>query len=138
MLAVRCPIYGASHTQTTQDFIWRFSSVEKLILMCHKNQTKELLCAELVHPSVYYLSLSNYVILTILPSQVDHNSICYRISPDSPDDFVMHAEKNIYDVMKNNHVQHNLMWQYFGSEDGIFTTYPAHQSPCREYDPRFR
>lgn len=42
-------------------------------------------------------------------------------------------------MIKNLDTNPDLKWQYFGSQEGVFSTYPAHQFPsCTSYDNRLR
>ncbi len=45
----------------------------------------------------------------------------------------------LLETMKDNRgTNPALKWQYFGSESGVLTTYPAHKTCNNQYDPRFR
>ena len=48
------------------------------------------------------------------------------------------ANDAVLSVMKENfNLRPNTLWQYFGTENGILTTYPSTRK-CNQYDPRFR
>ncbi|KAJ8321750.1 hypothetical protein KUTeg_000221 [Tegillarca granosa] len=47
--------------------------------------------------------------------------------------------RSVIDVMKKNYDDNNnILWQYFGSEDGTYINYPAVKLKSCDYDPRFR
>ena len=67
------------------------------------------------------------------------NAACSRIAKESPSD-ARHLGNNVIEAMtKNLEEQPSLKWQYFGSEKGITTQFPASKSGnCSSYDNRFR
>ena len=67
------------------------------------------------------------------------NAACSLIAEESSSD-ARHLGDNVIDAMKKNlEEQPSLKWQYFGSEKGITTQFPASKSgDCSSYDNRFR
>ncbi|XP_077994463.1 VWFA and cache domain-containing protein 1-like [Glandiceps talaboti] len=72
--------------------------------------------------------------------EIDVDDACERISPSVGEKEVKKLSEPVLDVMKTNFQQNpSLKWQYFGSEEGVFTVYPAHaMHSCDSYDNRFR
>ncbi|CAH1780663.1 unnamed protein product, partial [Owenia fusiformis] len=72
---------------------------------------------------------------------VDFNKLCMRVSGSAaaPDTRTYLNEAILNKMKKNLQDYPTLKWQYFGSENGVFTKYPAsYDAGCDEYDNRFR
>nr|XP_006815782.1 PREDICTED: VWFA and cache domain-containing protein 1-like [Saccoglossus kowalevskii] len=76
---------------------------------------------------------------TAFGKSLDPRIGCTRIA-DNADPNPRFLSNEVIDVMKENYNSFsNLKWQYFGSEEGIFTIYPASLiDDCANYDHRFR
>lgn len=72
--------------------------------------------------------------------QVDLEDLCYRFGKDAAPNPTNPSSSAVLETMKTNFVQNNqLYWQYFGTEEGVFVTYPSRKTTdCGNYDPRFR
>ncbi|XP_070554595.1 VWFA and cache domain-containing protein 1-like [Ptychodera flava] len=70
---------------------------------------------------------------------IDTDTACERLSPDARND-ASRLPVSVVDVMKRNYEDNSgIKWQFFGSEDGVFTIYPASsRSSCDDYDSRYR
>ncbi|XP_077996465.1 VWFA and cache domain-containing protein 1-like [Glandiceps talaboti] len=71
---------------------------------------------------------------------LDSNTVCTRISPNAEPNS-RHFSHEVIEVMKENFDEvPSLKWQYFNSEEGVFTIYPANKlDSCTDgYDGRFR
>ncbi|XP_077996294.1 VWFA and cache domain-containing protein 1-like [Glandiceps talaboti] len=71
---------------------------------------------------------------------LDPNTVCTRISPNAEPNS-RHFSHEVIEVMKENFRKvPTLKWQYFNSEEGVFTIYPANKlDSCTDgYDGRFR
>ncbi|XP_078384871.1 VWFA and cache domain-containing protein 1-like [Oculina patagonica] len=72
--------------------------------------------------------------------KVDFSRVCVKIPVDAQAsrEYVADSVVNkMKDLMKNHEF---IKWQYFASEDGTYTNFPAFEdtADCRSYDPRFR
>ncbi|XP_070571547.1 VWFA and cache domain-containing protein 1-like isoform X2 [Ptychodera flava] len=76
---------------------------------------------------------------SLFRTELDLNRACIRVGKYA-DETPRQLSKSVVDVMKRNYeTTPTLKWQYFGSEQGIFTLYPATSvSSCTEYDHRYR
>ena len=73
-------------------------------------------------------------------SKVDFKNICVKISASNPSN-PTHVADNVVNEMKAIFQDNpTIKWQYFASEQGIFTNFPAFDDDagCRSYDHRFR
>lgn len=73
-------------------------------------------------------------------SKVDFKNICVKISASSPSN-PTHVADNVVNEMKEIFQKNpTIKWQYFASEQGIYTSFPAFDDDagCRSYDHRFR
>ncbi|XP_077995824.1 VWFA and cache domain-containing protein 1-like [Glandiceps talaboti] len=71
---------------------------------------------------------------------LDPNTVCTRISPNAEPNS-RHFSHEVIEVMKENFRKvPTLKWQYFNSEEGVFTIYPSNKlDSCTDgYDGRFR
>ncbi len=72
---------------------------------------------------------------------VDFSRVCVKI-PDGAQSSRKHVADSVVAKMKDMMKNHPfLKWQYFASEDGTYTNFPAFddfKADCRSYDPRFR
>ena len=74
-------------------------------------------------------------------SKVDLNNICLKISGSaSPNATHLDAEDVLKEMKDINSKYPFIKWQYFGSEEGVMTNFPAYddKEPCTKYDPRYR
>lgn len=72
--------------------------------------------------------------------KVDLTTGCIAISGSAPSNR-RYLDDTFVDEMKKILNDHPFIkWQYFGSEDGVLTNFPAFQlsNDCSGYDPRFR
>ncbi|XP_077996467.1 VWFA and cache domain-containing protein 1-like [Glandiceps talaboti] len=71
--------------------------------------------------------------------ELDISTACTRIS-DNVTPNGRQLSNEVIDVMKQNYGKiPSMKWQFFGSEDGIFTIYPANKiDSCTGYDNRYR
>ena len=73
-------------------------------------------------------------------SKVNLNSMCLKIAGTAPKNPI-HLDRTILKEMKAISDEYpSVKWQYFGSEQGVMTNFPAYDDPvkCDGYDPRFR
>ncbi|KAK2553968.1 VWFA and cache domain-containing protein 1 [Acropora cervicornis] len=73
-------------------------------------------------------------------SKVDFKNICVKISASTPFN-PTHVADNVVNEMKDIFQKNpTIKWQYFASEQGIYTSFPAFDDDagCRSYDHRFR
>ena len=72
-------------------------------------------------------------------TNADTKLVCTRTSKEATS-FVRNLGDNVFEAMvKNLEDQPLLKWQYFGSEKGLTTQFPASKSAdCSTYDSRFR
>ena len=85
------------------------------------------------------LSTSNLEYDSRFRTKTAANVACSLIAEESSSD-ARHLGDNVIDAMKKNlEEQPSLKWQYFGSEKGVTTQFPASKSgDCSSYDNRFR
>ncbi|KAL9960914.1 hypothetical protein ACROYT_G034422 [Oculina patagonica] len=72
--------------------------------------------------------------------KVDFSRVCVKI-PDGAQSSRKHVADSVVAKMKDMMKDHPFIkWQYFASEDGTYTNFPAFEdtADCRSYDPRFR
>ena len=72
--------------------------------------------------------------------KVDFASLCVKVSESAPSSRQYVADSvlsEMIDIMRQYPV---IKWQYFASEEGMLSNYPAFEdtAECRSYDPRFR
>ena len=73
-------------------------------------------------------------------SQVDFKNICVKISARNPSN-PTHVADNVANEMETIFQDNpTIKWQYFASEQGVYTNFPAFDDDagCRSYDHRFR
>ena len=73
-------------------------------------------------------------------SKVDFKNTCVKISYSSPSN-PTHVADNVVNEMKTIFQDNpTIKWQYFASEQGVYTNFPAvdDDAGCRSYDHRFR
>lgn len=71
--------------------------------------------------------------------EVNLNEMCIYGRVLNNDDPKKYATSTVLSVMKNNSQEWpTFKFQYFGTEDGVTTTYPAKRVCSDTYDPRFR
>ena len=82
----------------------------------------------------------------INPTETDHrfktkvfsNMFC-EIKAKYVSKGAIHLSKSLEETMINNlNKNPDLRWQYFGSQEGILSLYPAHKYTCDSYDNRVR
>ena len=75
-----------------------------------------------------------------LRSKVDLNTACLKISGYAPENpgYLDHRFLEEAKAISEEHIY--VKWQYFGSEEGVMTNFPAYDDsePCDKYDPRYR
>jgi len=74
-------------------------------------------------------------------SKVDLNNICLKISGSASPNLTHLDAEEVLKEMKDIYAQYPFIkWQYFGSEEGVLTTFPVYddKDPCTKYDPRYR
>ena len=68
--------------------------------------------------------------------------MCYRRGEDTVSDATLPMSKPLLETMQRNRqtmASTSAYWQYYGTEEGIFVTYPEkYNSHCTNYDPRYR
>ena len=71
---------------------------------------------------------------------MDLNTICLKISRHAPEKpgYLDHRFLEEAKAISQEHTY--VKWQYFGSEEGVMTNFPAYDDsePCDKYDPRYR
>ncbi|XP_070571467.1 VWFA and cache domain-containing protein 1-like [Ptychodera flava] len=72
-------------------------------------------------------------------TELNLDKACIRVGKFA-DEKPIHLSLSVLEVMKRNYeTTPYIKWQYFGSEQGIFTVYPSTSvSTCTEYDHRYR
>ena len=73
-------------------------------------------------------------------TKVDFSRVCVKI-PEGAQSSTEHVSDSVVNKMKQMMGQYPFIkWQYFASEEGIYTNFPAFEdgADCRSYDPRFR
>ncbi|XP_070564127.1 VWFA and cache domain-containing protein 1-like [Ptychodera flava] len=73
-------------------------------------------------------------------TEIDADAACERVSAAAKVSNPRKLTQDVLNTMKTN-LQRNpsLKWQYYGSEEGVFTIFPAHRmESCDTYDNRFR
>ena len=66
--------------------------------------------------------------------------MCLKISGTAPPNPV-HLDEGVFREMKEiSRLYPFIKWQYFGSDEGVLTTFPVYddKDECSKYDPRYR
>ena len=73
-------------------------------------------------------------------SKVDLSRICVKISKNAPASRTHVADSVVEKMKKISQDYPVLKWQYFASEQGVLSNFPAFEdtADCGSYDPRFR
>nr|XP_006816526.1 PREDICTED: VWFA and cache domain-containing protein 1-like [Saccoglossus kowalevskii] len=73
--------------------------------------------------------------------RIDEDIACERLSSARVSN-PKRLNDGVIDVMKSNYqnpAHKGIQWQFYGSEEGVFTIYPANsRSDCNDYDARYR
>ncbi|XP_006822257.1 VWFA and cache domain-containing protein 1-like [Saccoglossus kowalevskii] len=85
------------------------------------------------------LNVNDLTYSTRFGKPISENYACERISPTVTDD-PERLSNDVVTVMKENNRQiPQIKWQYYGTEQGMMTIYPANkQNGCDIYDNRYR
>ena len=73
-------------------------------------------------------------------SKVDMDNVCLKISGRAHSSLV-HLDEGVFNEMRDiSRTYPFIKWQYFGSEQGVLTSFPVYddKEECDKYDPRFR
>ena len=73
-------------------------------------------------------------------SKVDLNNLCLKISSHAPEKHGYLGDNFFKETKAISEEHPYVKWQYFGSEEGVMTNFPAYDDtePCERYDPRYR
>ena len=74
-------------------------------------------------------------------SKVDLSNICLKIAGNAPLNPIHFDSEAILTEAKSILKEYPFIkWQYFASQEGVYTSFPAHDDtvPCDRYDPRVR